>query len=112
MRHPALSVAGATGVGQLAALLGRAALVAGGDTGPLHIAVSQGAPSIHLFGPSDPARFGPWGDPARNIVLRAGLPCSPCSSFDFCPRHTEPVECMDQISLATLLRAAESLLDT
>jgi heptosyltransferase-2/heptosyltransferase-3 len=110
MRHHALSVAGATGVGQLAALLGRAALVAGGDTGPLHIAVSQGAPTIHLFGPSDPARFGPWGDPARNIVLRAGLPCSPCSSFDFCPRHTEPVECMDRISLTTVLRAAESLL--
>jgi heptosyltransferase-2/heptosyltransferase-3 len=110
MRSPALSVAGATGVGQLAALLGRAELVAGGDTGPLHIAVSQGVPTIHLFGPSDDGRFGPWGDPARNIVLRADLPCSPCSSFDVCPRHTDPVECMDRIALATVLRAADTLL--
>ncbi|MBX0328207.1 glycosyltransferase family 9 protein [Oscillochloris sp. ZM17-4] len=111
MRRPPLSVAGATGVGQLAALLGRAALIIGGDTGPLHIAVSQGRPSVHLFGPSDPGRFGPWGDPARNLVLRAGLPCSPCSSFDVCPRHTDPAECMDRIPLAQVLRAADSLLD-
>ncbi len=110
MRHPALSVAGATGIGQLAALLSRAALVVGGDTGPLHIAVSQGVPTIHLFGPSDPGRFGPWGNPAQNIVLRAGLPCSPCSSFDICPRHTDPAECMDRIALATVLRAADVLL--
>ncbi len=110
MGHPALSVAGATGVGELAALLGRAALAAGGDTGPLHIAVSQGTPTIHLFGPSDPDRFGPWGDPARHIVLRAGLPCSPCSSFDGCPRQTAPVECMDRIQLGHLLRAADTLL--
>jgi heptosyltransferase-2/heptosyltransferase-3 len=111
MRRPPLDVSGATNVGQLAALLGRAALTVGGDTGPLHIAVSQGRPTIHLFGPSDPDRFGPWGDPARNMVLRAGLPCSPCSSFDFCPRHTEPAECMERILLAQVLRAADALLD-
>ena len=110
MRRPALSVAGATGVGQLAALLGCAALVVGGDTGPLHIAVSQGAPTLHLFGPSDPGRFGPWGDPAHNVVLRADLSCSPCSSFDVCPRRTVPVECMDRIQLAQVLRAAATLL--
>jgi ADP-heptose:LPS heptosyltransferase len=110
MRHPALSVAGATGIGQLAALLGHAALVVGGDTGPLHIAVSQGVPTIHLFGPSDPGRFGPWGDPTQNIVLRASVPCSPCSSFDVCPRHTDPVECMDRIALSTVLRTAHTLL--
>ncbi len=110
MRHPALNVAGATGIGQLAALLGHAALVVGADTGPLHIAVSQGVPTIHLFGPSDPGRFGPWGDPAQNIVLRASVPCSPCSSFDVCPRHTDPVECMDRIALSTVLRTAHTLL--
>jgi heptosyltransferase-2/heptosyltransferase-3 len=110
MRQPALSVAGATSVGELAALLGRAALVVGGDTGPLHVAVSQAASTIHLFGPSDPGRFGPWGDPERNIVLRASLPCSPCSSFDFCPRHTDPVECMDLIRLSQVLRSADALL--
>jgi lipopolysaccharide heptosyltransferase II len=110
LQHPALSVAGATSVGQLAALLGRAALVVGADTGPLHIAVSQGCPSLHLFGPSDPGRFGPWGDPARNRVLQAGLACSPCSSFNHCPRQTDPPECMQRIEIDQVLRAVDSLL--
>jgi heptosyltransferase-2/heptosyltransferase-3 len=110
MRAPALNMAGATSLGQLAAIFGRAALTIGGDTGPLHIAVSQGCPTIHLFGPSDSGRFGPWGDPTRNLVLRAGLPCSPCSSFDACPRHTDPAECMDRIPLPMVLRAAGGLL--
>ncbi|NTV62489.1 MAG: glycosyltransferase family 9 protein [Oscillochloris sp.] len=110
MQRPALSVAGATAIGQLAALLAHTSLVVGGDTGPLHIAVSQGCPTIHLFGPSDPARFGPWGDPQRNRVLSAGLACSPCSNFSVCPRKTDPAECMQAITLAQVLSAIESLM--
>ncbi|NTW02684.1 MAG: glycosyltransferase family 9 protein [Oscillochloris sp.] len=110
MRYASLSVAGKTNLHQLAALLSHTALTIGGDTGPLHVAVSQGGPTIHLFGPSDPGRFGPWGDPERNLVIQAGLSCSPCSCFDACPRHTDPAECMQHIELAPVLRAAHTLL--
>lgn len=105
-----LTLAGQTSVGQLAALLGRAALVLGVDSGPLHIAVSQGAPSVHLFGPSDHARFGPWGHPARHAVLRAGLWCSPCGVFAACPRGTAGPECMAAIGAGAVLAAARGLL--
>ena len=111
MQSPALTLAGQTSVGQLAALLGRAALVLGVDSGPLHLAVSQGAPSVHLFGPSDQARFAPWGDPQRHRVLRAGLFCSPCGVFDACPRGTIGPECMAAISVGEVVAAARQLLE-
>jgi ADP-heptose:LPS heptosyltransferase len=110
MRHPALTLVGATSVGQLAALLGQAALVLGVDSGPLHLAVSQGTPSLHLFGPGDAGRFGPWGDPARHVVVQAGLWCSPCGVFTACPRQTDPPECMQHIAVAEVLRVARTLL--
>jgi ADP-heptose:LPS heptosyltransferase len=112
MQTPPLILAGQASIGRLAALLGRAALVLGVDSGPLHIAVSQGTPSLHLFGPSDPARFGPWGSPERHIVLRAGIWCSPCGVFAACPRGTDPPECMAQLEVEAVLQAARSLLVT
>jgi ADP-heptose:LPS heptosyltransferase len=110
MRRPALSLAGQTSIGQLTALLGRAALVLGVDSGPLHLAVSQGAPTLHLYGPSDHARFGPWGEPARHRVLRAGLACSPCGVFAACPRATTGPECMIAITPDAVIAAARALL--
>jgi heptosyltransferase I len=47
-------------LGQLMALLRDAICVVGGDTGPLHLAVTLGAPAVALFGPTDPARNGPY----------------------------------------------------
>jgi len=43
------------------ALLRRGALVVGGDSGPVHMAAALGVPVVALFGPTDPARNGPWG---------------------------------------------------
>jgi heptosyltransferase-1 len=47
-------------LGQLMALLRNATCVVGGDTGPLHLAVALGTPAVALFGPTDPARNGPY----------------------------------------------------
>jgi heptosyltransferase I len=56
-------------LGQLMALLRNAACIVGGDTGPLHLAVALGTPAVALFGPTDPARNGPY--PSQEIVLRS-----------------------------------------
>ncbi len=65
-------------LGQLMALLRNAVCVVGGDTGPLHLAVALGTPAVAIFGPTDPARNGPYrrGDGSYNaspidIVLRS-----------------------------------------
>ena len=58
----------ACSVGQMIALLRRAAVVIAGDTGPLHLAAALERPVVGLFGPTDPARTGPYATEAR--VLR------------------------------------------
>lgn len=55
---------------QLIALTKRASVVIAGDTGPLHLAAALERPVVALFGPTDPARNGPYGTRAR--VLRHG----------------------------------------
>ena len=63
---------------QLMALLRNAVCIVGGDTGPLHLAVALGTPTVAIFGPTDPARNGPYrtGDrsgsaSSLDIVLRS-----------------------------------------
>jgi ADP-heptose:LPS heptosyltransferase len=110
MRAAPLMLAGQTTLGQLAALLRRADLVLGVDSGPLHLAAAVGAPSIHLYGPSDADRFGPWGDPARHVVLRAGVWCAPCGVFAACPRGLALPECMGRIDTARVVAEARRML--
>jgi heptosyltransferase-1 len=53
---------------ELIALTRQARLFVGGDTGPMHLAAALGAPVVAIFGPTDPARNGPYG--TRSVVLR------------------------------------------
>src|SRR6185369_789497 len=54
---------------ELVALTRRASLFIGGDTGPLHLAAALKIPCVALFGPTDPARNGPYGTPS--VILRS-----------------------------------------
>jgi heptosyltransferase-1 len=55
-------------LGELMALLKNASAVVAGDTGPLHLADALGAPVVAIFGPTDPARNGPYRH--SGVVLR------------------------------------------
>jgi heptosyltransferase-1 len=66
-------VALALGLGPLLALLQRAKFVVSADTGPLHLAAALRSPVIGLYGPTDPARNGPYA--AGDVVVR-NLPVS------------------------------------
>lgn len=54
---------------QLIALIRRAGLFIGGDTGPMHLSAALSVPVVGIFGPTNPTRNGPFG--TRNIVLRS-----------------------------------------
>jgi heptosyltransferase I len=60
------------GLGPLMALLRRAKFVVSADTGPLHLASALGTPVVGLYGPTDPARNGPYGTQGQThgIVIR------------------------------------------
>lgn len=63
-------VAGSTDLEQLAALVAHARLVVSGDTGIAHLASAYGTPSVLLFGPTPPSRWGP--PPGPHTVLWHG----------------------------------------
>lgn len=94
---------------ELRALVARAALYIGGDSGPLHIASTTRTPIVALFGPTLPERSMPWRDPSIGaIAVDAGpLPCRPCHQ-----RHCVPGDfrCLTRISPNMVISAAEQLL--
>jgi len=87
---------------QLIALTRRAALFVGGDTGPAHLASALNIPVVAIFGPTDPARNGPYG--GRCLVLR-----SPESKRDH-SRRRDPERGLLSITVDQVTEAALSLL--
>ncbi|MBI4402276.1 MAG: glycosyltransferase family 9 protein [Nitrospirae bacterium] len=98
-------LAGRTTILQLAAVLKRCALFVGNDNGPMHMAAALGTPVVALFGPSNPAEWGPRGQ--RTEVLYKGLDCRRCF-HSTCERGEE--SCMRQISVDEVFAAARRLL--
>ena len=87
---------------QLIALTRRATLFIGGDTGPMHLAAALGVPVVAIFGPTNPARNGPFG--TRSVVLR-----SP-SSVTSHARRARPDSGLLEISPSSVVAAAWQLL--
>lgn len=72
-----VNLAGRTSLRELVALMQRADLYLGNDSGPLHLAVCAGLPVLALFGPESPAVYGPPAS-ARHTIFYRSEPCSPC----------------------------------
>ncbi|HEX8812325.1 MAG TPA: glycosyltransferase family 9 protein [Terracidiphilus sp.] len=96
------ALAVACSLSQLIALTRRISLAIAGDTGPLHLACALGKPVIGIFGPTDPARNGPYG--TRFRVLR-----STESKRDH-TRRAEPEAGLLTIQPEDVLQAADELL--
>lgn len=71
-----INLAGQTGVGELLGLLSRCRLLISNDSGPLHLAVSLGVPTVSFFGPETPALYAPLGE--NHLSFYSGVYCSPC----------------------------------
>jgi heptosyltransferase I len=87
---------------RLIALTRRISLAIAGDTGPLHLACALGKPVVGIYGPTDPARNGPYGVPFR--VLR-----NPESKRDH-TRHEQPEAGLLTITAQQVVEAASELL--
>ncbi|MBN1866730.1 lipopolysaccharide heptosyltransferase I [Candidatus Sumerlaeota bacterium] len=101
-----LVLAPATRLRELAALLERAAVVVGGDTGPVHLAAALGVPVVGIYGGSDPVRNGPWGERHR-VFLSDSVPCVGCWRTR-CNR-TPHLECMTTIRPETAFEAVAAI---
>jgi heptosyltransferase-1 len=89
-------------ISELIALTRRARLFVGGDTGPLHLAAVLRVPVVAIFGPTDPARNGPYG--TRSVVLR-----NPASMTTHA-RNPQTDEAMLGIGVEEVVNGAQSLL--
>jgi len=89
-------------ISELIALTRRARLFIGGDTGPLHLAAALKIPVVAIFGPTDPARNGPYGTPS--VVLR-NLESSTSHA-----RSAQPDQAMLEITVDAVVDAARTLL--
>ena len=105
-----VDVAGRADLLTLAAVLARLDLLVTGDTGPMHLARAVGTPVVAVFGPSDPARYGPDG--AFDQVVRVDLPCSPCNRIRKpparCAGHIP--DCLTSIDAARVRAAVDEVL--
>ena len=83
---------------QLMALLRRAEFFVGGDSGPLHLAVALGTPVVGLYGPTDPARNGPYSK--ADVVVRNARPEETTYK-----RHDAPASSMRSITVDQVVAA-------
>lgn len=130
IRHGAgdgpLNLAGMLSLGQLGAVLSGARLYVGPDTAVTHMAAGLGVPTVALFGPSNPVKWGPWprgADPRTNPWQRTGSQmvgnvhllqgqahCVPCM-LEGCERRLESFsDCLQHLDVQRVIREAESLL--
>lgn len=93
-------LSGQTTLGEMVALIRRAALCMTNDSGSMHVAVALGRPLVSVFGPTNPLRTGPYGRP--QAVVQAQVECSPCylRKLSRCPHDHL---CMQQVSPAMVL---------
>ena len=83
-------------------LLARAARVmVSGDTGPLHLATAVGTPVVGIYGPTDPARNGPWADDDECVSRY------PVCTCPFARRCRNPRWCLLDVSVEDVAAAAE-----
>ncbi len=120
------NLAGRLSLGAACLLASRARLFAGTDTALTHAAAALGAPTVALFGPTNPVKWGPWpkghdsgsnpwqrcGTQHRgNVVLVQGVgACVPCH-HEGCDRHTASYsQCLQELPAARVIAAANTVM--
>jgi ADP-heptose:LPS heptosyltransferase len=92
-------------LGEAAAILQRAKLYVGSDSGLAHLASAVGKRAITIFAPADPDRVCPHG--SRDLVVKTGKSCSPCFTYPFDTPYTsakcvEPF-CIEDVTVDAVL---------
>ncbi|MFN2498918.1 MAG: glycosyltransferase family 9 protein [Pyrinomonadaceae bacterium] len=92
---------------EVTALLARARLFVGNDSGVAHMAAAVGTPSVIVFGSSNTAHWQPWARVASEFVLEE-MDCQPCHGY-FCEKFEQP-ECIKRVPVDRVMAATERVL--
>jgi heptosyltransferase-1 len=101
---PLFNLTGQTSLKQLACILKKALVTVGGDTGPMHLSVAVGTPTVALMGPTDTNRNGPYGVGHQALITLRD--CAGCWR-----RNCEKgLDCLAAISVDDVNQAVRQLL--
>jgi heptosyltransferase III len=124
--EPVLNLVGRLTLAETAELIRRSKLFIGPDTGVTHIAAACGTPTLAIFGPSNPIRWGPWpsdwfegsnpwhakgsGRHGNVFLLQGEGTCVPCR-LEGCDRHIDSEsKCLTGLGVDRVVAAAAELL--
>ena len=79
------------------------------DSGPMHIGVARNIPIVTMFGASPVPGFYPYD--AKDILIKAPVPCHPCGQHT-CPKvGDENLSCMKKIPVEVVMNYVDELLE-
>lgn len=111
-RAQSMDLSGKSSLVEVLGILGLSRVFVGNDSGLAHLAAAVGAPTVVVFGPTDPSATRPWdgprgdGNTARIRVVRRPPACAPCR-YDVCPIEHP---CMTGVSVDDVASAIDQLL--
>ena len=92
---------------EITALLARARLFVGNDSGIAHMAAAVATPAVVIFGSSNRAHWRPWASGPAEVVYHE-LDCQPCHGY-FCEKFAEP-ECIKRVPVERVLATVARVL--
>ncbi len=104
MKNEPLIAAGKLSLSEATALIEASDVYVGVDSGPMHIAAFTGTRIVALFGPTDPAKVGPYGS-GHTVIRRTDLDCLACRK-----RSCSNRQCLEGISPQTVFEETVRLL--
>ncbi len=105
MNKRGLTGAGILTLAEAIALIQRADVYVGVDSGPMHIAAFAGTPVVALFGPTEPEKVGPHGE-GHCIITREDLDCLGCRK-----RQCSDRQCLEDLTPKSVFEAVMKLLE-
>ena len=110
MRRPATALAGVLDLGGLCGLLARAALVVSNDTGPLHLALALGVPSVGIFWLTNLLEGAPLRPSGLHAALSVRTCCPVCGQDNLAVRCPHDASFVDEVTLDEVAGLAHAAL--
>ena len=106
-----ICAAGKLSLLQTVEIVGRSRLFVGNDSGLMHIAAAIGTPTVVIFGPTDPIKNRPLGNPDIVQILTSRLACSPCYRDGEVSCIYDEYRCLEDILVDSVFSQAARLLE-
>ena len=106
MTAPCMNLAGRLSLDDLIGVISKLDLMVTNDSAPMHIASAVQTPLVAIFGPENPALFGPYTSPVLYRVVQAEVDCRPCET-----KNCRKPVCLSNISHEEVLQACIQLLN-